>query len=474
MGMVVNTNVPALNAQRNLFHATRRLDKSFQRLSSGLRINNAGDDAAGLAISERFTTQIRGLSQAIRNANDAISMAQVAEGALQESTNVVQRMRELSVQAGNDTNTDADRRAIQDEIDQLILELDRIGNTTRFNSKVLLDGSFINAFFHVGAYFNETVNVQIRDARAITVGRQATFTGANVTLNPLAAGDLTINGVAIRATLPVDDTLSTAAQDASAIAKARAINDSTASTGVTAKVLPSQFTAPNAITGGALNGVDNIVINGVIITGFTVAGDDADGRLLKAINEEFDRTGVVASLDVNHHLVLTAEDGRNIDVVVNGAAGGMVGVPASTTQTGSLNLYSENQYQLGGANDAYIGFAPAQLVGVTTAEAVSTVSVLTRQNANNSLLKLDRALQQIASDRAGLGAFINRLQSTVSNLTNTVENSSAAKSRIMDTDFAQETSELTRNQIVQQAGISVLSQANAAPQQIIQLLQGGG
>lgn len=328
MGLVVNTNVSALNAQRNLFHSTARLNKSFQRLSSGLRINTAGDDAAGLAISERFTTQIRGLSQAIRNANDAISLAQVAEGALQESTNVIQRMRELAVQAGNDTNTDQDRRAIQDEIDQLVLELDRIGNTTRFNSKVLLDGSFLDAYFHVGAYAQETVRVQIRDARAITVGRQATFTGINVTLNPLAAGDLTVNGVAIRATQPVDDTLSTAAQDASAIAKARAINDSTANTGVTAKVLPAQFTAPNPITGGILDGANNIVINGVIITGFTATPDDADGALLKAINEEFSRTGVRAFLDVNHHLALRAEDGRNIDVVVNGAAGAFLGVPA--------------------------------------------------------------------------------------------------------------------------------------------------
>lgn len=473
MGLAVNTNIPALNAQRNLFHATLRLDKSFERLSSGLRINNAGDDAAGLAISERFTTQIRGLSQAIRNANDAISLAQVAEGALQESTDVIQRMRELSVQAANDTNTDADRRAIQDEIDQLVTELDRIGNTTRFNSKVLLDGTFLDAYFHVGAYFQETVRVQIRDARAITVGRQATFTGVNVPLNPLAAGDLTINGVAIRATLPVDDTLSTAAQDASAIAKARAINDSTDSTGVTAKVLPTEYTAPNAITGGALNGVDNLVINGVIITGFTAAGDDADTKLVRAINEEFSKTGVRASLDVNHHLKLVAEDGRNIDLVVNGAAGGMLGIPASTTQTGAINLYSENQIQLGGANEAFIGFAPAQLIGVTTVEAAATVSVLTRREANDSLLKLDRSLGQIAADRAGLGAFINRLQSTVSNLTNTVENSSAAKSRIMDTDFAKETTELTRNQIAQQAGISVLSQANSGPQQILSLLQGG-
>jgi flagellin len=193
---------------------------------------------------------------------------------------------------------------------------------------------------------------------------------------------------------------------------------------------------------------------------------------MKAINEEFSRTGVRAFLDVNHNLTLRAEDGRNIDVVVNGAAGAIVGIPASVTQTAAINLYSENQIQLGGANEAFVGFANNQLVGVTTVEAVSTADVLTRQAANDTLLKLDRALGQLASDRAGLGAFINRLQSTVSNLTNTVENSSSAKSRIMDTDFASETSELTKYQIVQQAGISVLSQANSSPQQILSLLQG--
>ena len=473
MGLYINTNVASLNTQRNLLHSQSRLSKSFQRLSSGLRINTAGDDAAGLAISERFTTQVRGLGQAIRNGNDAISLSQVAEGALQESTNILQRMRELAVQAANDVNTASDRLALQDEVDQLILELDRIGNSTRFNSKPILDGSFIDAFFHVGAFANEQVRVRIRDSRAITIGRQATFTGAPVSLNPLAVGDLTLNGVAIRATTPVDDPFSTALSTSSAVAKARAINDSTDFTGVTARVLPAVLAFPNPIGGGVLDSTSNIVINNQVISGINVAPDDANDGLVSAINEVFPQTGVSASRGAGGNLVLTANDGRNIDVVINGAAGAMVGLPASTTQTAALNLYSDAQYVLGGANEAFIGMANNQLVGVTSAEAISTVSVVTRDQANLTLLKVDRAIQQITADRAELGAVTNRMESTLSNLTNTVENSSAARSRILDADYAKETSELTKHQILQQSGISILSQANQAPQSILSLLQGG-
>lgn len=473
MGIFLNTNVTALVAQRNISMNSLRLDRTYQRLSSGIRINVAGDDAAGMAISERFTTQIRGLGQAMRNANDAISVAQVAEGALEESTNIVQRMRELAVQAANDTNTDDDRNAIQAELDQLVLELDRIGTTTRFNSLQILDGSFAAVSFHIGAFANELANVGIRDARAITIGRQATFTGVNVPVNALAAGDIVLNGVAIRATQPADDPDSTANADGSAIAKARAINDSTAATGVTAKVLPAVLTFPNPIGGGLLNGPDNLIINGETISSLTVAADDAGGGLVRAINEVFDRTGVSASYDVNHRLVLTAEDGRNIDVQVNGAGGVITGLPAATVQTGALNLYSDNAWTLAGANDAFIGMPVGHNELVTSVESVATVDVTTRRTANDSLLKLDRALKELATDRAGLGAFINRLQSTLSNLSNTVENSSLARSRILDTDFAAESSALAKGQIIEQAGISVLGQANQSAKQVISLLQNG-
>ncbi len=471
MGLFVNTNLASINAQRQLLGSNNSISRSFQRLSSGLRINSAGDDAAGLAITERFTSQIRGLSQAIRNANDAISLAQVGEGALAESTNILQRMRELSIQAANDVNTDTDREALQQEIDQLIDELSRIGDTTRFNSQKLLDGTFVDAFFQVGAFARETIRVRIRDARSETIGRQATQTGVPVASNALAAGDLFINGISIRASQAADDTFSTSFAAGSAIAKAAAINASTEFHGVTAKVLPSEVSGAAAIGGGTLDNVDNIVINGQVITGININADDAQSSLVRAINEVFPETGVVASIDANGRLQLRAEDGRNIEVIANGAGAAITGLSTGVT-TAQLNLYSDAQYQLSGANEAFIGFNNNELIGVTTNESVVTVDVTTRFNANESILKLDRAIQQINSDRAELGAVVNRVQSILANLSNIVENSSAARSRIQDTDFAAETANLTRGQILQQASVSILAQANQQPQQVLALLQG--
>ncbi|MCA9560279.1 MAG: flagellin [Myxococcales bacterium] len=470
MGLFINTNVAALNGQRNLLHTQNRLAKQFQQLSSGLRINTAGDDAAGLAISERFTSQIRGLSQAVRNANDAVSLSQVAEAALSESTSILQRMRELSIQAANDINGDGEREALQNEVDQLIEELTRIGETTTFNGKKLLDGSFIDAFFHVGAFARETVRVRIRDARSLTIGRQATQTGVPVATNPIQAGDVLLNGVTIRNTQAVDDQLSTSFAAGSAIAKAAAINDTTEFHGVTAKPLPNEFVSANAITGGTLDNATNIVINGQVISGFGVAADDATDVLVRSINEVFDRTGVAASLDERGRLVLRAEDGRNIELQVNGPD--VIGIGGSQVKTAELNLYSEEQYTVTGNNEAYIGFADNELIGVTSADAVTTVSVETRFEANESLLKIDRALAQITSDRAELGAVTNRMQSTLSNLTAIIEASTASRSRIRDADFAEVTTNLSRDQILSQAGISILSQANAQPQQVLSLLQG--
>ena len=315
--------------------------------------------------------------------------------------------------------------------------------------------------------FDLRVNLQDRHrereaeghARPAALGRQATFTGVNVPVIGLAAGDLTINGNPVRATQAVDDALSTVNPDGSAIAKARAINDSTAVTGVTAKVLPAVLTFPNAIGGGVMTGADNIVVNGQIISSVNVSPDDAAGTLVQAINEVFDRTGVSASLDANHRVVLTAEDGRNIEVQVNGAGGAITGIAANTVQTGALNLYSDTAWTLGGANNGAVGMPVGHAELVTSVDAVTTLDVTTRFNANESILKLD--------------AMMNRLQTTLSNLTTTSENSAAARSRILDADFAVESTALSRGQIIEQAGISVLGQANQSAQQVIALLQNG-
>jgi flagellin len=481
MGLVINTNMSALNAQRNLLFSSNKLAKSFQRLSSGLRINTAGDDAAGLSISERFSSQIRGLNQAVRNANDAISLVQVTEGALAESTNILQRIRELAVQAASDVNTEADRQSLQDEIDQLKDELARIGNTTTFNGQKLLDGSFTDKFFHVGMNFRETVRVRVRDARAETIGRWAVQTGAVVTTNALVAGDLMLNGVTVRATRPEDDGLSTTFATGSAIAKAAAINDASSFTGVSAYANPAIRAGVGAVGGGTLDQVNNITINDRTITGLVVAADDANDSLIRAINAEFEFTGVLASRDANGQIQLEARDGRNIELSF-GSNGGVIsglqtaaapgGANASSVTTGTVTLHSENQYQATGNNEAYIGFQDNALIGVNANQSVTTVDIGTRDGANLALLIVDRALGQVTADRAELGAIQNRLDSTIANLTTTSENATGARSRILDADFAAESAALAKNQILQQAGTAILAQANQLSQGVLSLLQG--
>jgi flagellin len=472
MGLFVNTNVASINSQRHLLHRTSKLNKSFERLSSGLRINTAADDAAGLSISERFTSQIRGLGQAVRNANDGISLAQVAEGAMATIADNLQRIRELSVQAASDVNTTADREAIQDEIDQLKDELTRIGETTTFNGQVLFDGSFVDRKFHVGMNFREFINVRVPDARAEVLGRSAVQTSTVVETTALAANDIAINGVSIRATQAADDTVSTSFATGSAIAKANAINDFTEFTGVEAYANRTVLTAGAGVTGGTMDEANNIEINGRIITGLVVSADDADENLQRAINAETEHTGVVAVRDSNGRLRLEAEDGRNIELIVRGTGGAVTGLGATQVQTATMTLHSTSQYLVNGNNETRIGFINDARIGVNSTQAIETIDVTTRDNANIALLIADRALAEVSSLRSEMGALSNRLQATLSNLTNIVENSSAARSRILDADFAAETAKLSRNQVLQQAAQTILAQANQQPQQALSLLQG--
>ncbi len=471
MGLFINTNVASLNAQRNLLRSTNDLGRSFERLSSGLRINSARDDAAGLAITTRFTSQVRGLNQAVRNTNDGISLAQTVEGALQESTNILQRIRELSIQAANDINTVSDRESLDAEVQQLIQELDRIGETTTFNNQNVLNGDFVKSYFHVGANARETIAVSVEDARAKSLGRAAVLTSANTVTGALSDGDVVINGVTIRATVATDDSLSTTLATSSAIAKAQAINDSSAHTGVTARALSTIDDTNADIQGGALDSASFIQINGHVITGFTVQADDADGELLAQINAVSAETGVIASLDINSRLVLTAEDGRNIDLQVSDANAATRTGLTTGVSLGRLEISSDEQVRIEGADTSLIGLANAvELVGVNSTNAVDTINILDRENANRAIGIVDRALEQISGNRARLGAIQNRLEATISNLTTISENLSSSRSRILDADFADETARLSRNQILQQAGTSILAQANQQPQQALALL----
>lgn len=480
MGLFVNSNVASLNAQRNLNGASKSLSRSFQRLSSGLRINSAKDDAAGLGISDRMTSQVRGINQAIRNTGDGISLSQTAEGGLSESTAILQRVRELAVQSANDTNTDSDRESLQNEVDALVTELDRIAEKTTFNNKSVLNGSFIGAKFHIGANANDTVTVSIKDARASSLGRQVRETSANDIqveggAQNLVDNDVVLNGITIRATAGSDDTLSTTLNDASAIAKAAAINDATDFTGVSAQVEETIVVASGDITAVTLDSTNNLSINGALISGIRVEDNDASDTLVNAINAVADETGVVASLDEDNRLNLTADDGRNIEVTVSGNATrtGLAAAAGTTVTGGRITLKSEEQVVLdGNAIDKLgdVGGAGATLFGVNDKNSVSSIDITSRAGANAAIEIADVAIKQVSGIRSDLGAIQNRLESTVNNLAVSAENVTAARSRIRDADFAQETADFSRNQILQQAGISVLAQANQQPQVALALL----
>jgi flagellin len=488
MGLFINTNLSALNAQRQLGSTSQSLSRSFERLSSGLRINGAKDDAAGLSITTRFSAQIRGLNQAVRNSNDGISLAQTAEGALNETTNILQRMRELSVQSANDTNNDSDRASLQAEVAQLKSELDRIAETTNFNGNKILDGNFLSRDIQVGANVGETINVSIAGMSTTDMARQVRVDTGAVGGIVLGGADIKFvssmpgadpAGSFIRGAIAADDQVSTSLNAQSAIAMSAAINSSTEFTGVRAIVGETSVIMANAIAASTLDGTDFITLNDQKITGFEVQANDADGSLKDAINAVSDETGVVASLDKDSKLVLTASDGRNIEFSTSaaGIAGNLLAV--DTVTTGNLTLQSDYQFDIEHTAAGHTALALTDLgaagagtivLGVNSDKSVTSVDISSRGGAVEALDVLDLALENVSAARADLGALQNRLESTINNLSTTSENLSASRSRILDADFAQETAQLSRNQIIQQAGVSILAQANQQPQIALSLL----
>jgi flagellin len=544
MPQIINTNVSSLNAQRNLNTSQSQLSIALQRLSSGLRINSAKDDAAGLAISERFTSQIRGLNQATRNANDGISLAQTAEGALGTAGDLLQRIRELAVQSANATNSGTDRAALQQEVAQLISELDRVATTTEFNGTKLLDGNFRAQQFQVGANANQTIMVSVDGARATQIGSvvnsagtrsvtagtttsgvatatdtlvRTTYTGVDTTA--IGSGELYINAteVKVSANYAVSG-LANARDSASAYAKAAAINASNI-VGVTATASNTQqfnavsaaATSGPAITAGTNDGLTSSTLNSgesasytLKINGTTVyaSGTVTSGalqqsvdQLVSAINTSKDTTGVVANKNSSGQLELVAADGRGVVVeeafsftddatasVFQGKSvfstfdetGGASATSTITREThyrGQVTLQSSNNITFNSAAASNkIGFDTA-LLSVDTTKTINTVDVSTVAGANTAILAVDAALSTINSNRAKLGAVQSRFGSTVSSLATTSENLSAARARILDADFAAETAALTRGQILQQAGVAMLAQANALPQNVLALLR---
>ena len=723
MPQIINTNISSLNAQRNLNNSQSANRTSLERLSSGLRINSAKDDAAGLAISTRFDSQIKGLSVAIRNAGDGISLAQTAEGALSSMTTNLQRIRELALQSSNATNSDVDREALNAEAQQLISEISRSGDQSNFNGTNLLDGEF-SASFQIGANRGETVtfgiaeltgsslggarsagisaqgedsalgngdlvingavvgaslasddtastadqeqsaiakaaainrvsetsgvkatvdtnvaggstqsiantsgsvvinnvtiamatggqdaasdrlsvvtainarsgetgvvavdggtleagvSLEAADGRNITLGAFTTVTAASTglaaasdtylggytltsqaagtpieisegtgditntglsagsytantssvtttartgagtaatTMTSLTAGDVEINGISIGASRATDDTASNATADSSelagsGIAIAAAINRSSEATGVTATVNATVVSGDidgTTYADGTLGESADIHINNIDVGTITLVGSfETDrGTAIDLINSKAGQTGVVAT-DNGNGIDLTAADGRNVTVVIdstNAATGNEFGLDAavvgigegataniattaSETTSSTIRLESSKAFTVAAGTNGEIASADPTVskglvnVGLTagtfggseSGQFLTEIDITTVQGALDGLDAVDNALQSVSSERANLGAIQNRLQSTIDNLSINVENLSAANSRILDADFAAETAELSRTQVLQQAGISILAQANAAPQQVLALLQ---
>ena len=399
MAMSINTNVVSINAQRNLALSGGSLATSMQRLSSGLRVNSAKDDAAGLAIAERMSTQVRGLAVASRNANDGISLAQTAEGALSKVGDMLQRMRELAVQAGNATNSKGDREALNAELVQLRDEVDRVAKTTSFNGKKVLDGSFTGGVFQVGANSGDNITVgALANTKVDQLGKTEFGTGS-------------VTGIA----------------DAS---KTAAANNMT-----------------NADVTIVITGANQVSAQVTITKDADVTGDEALGRVVQAINSKTADTGIVAFL---------AEDGKSIQYRAEKNADGVL---ASATMAVSGTAAG----------------VTALLANPTTANTDQTgihkMDIKTQAGAWESLQRIDSALGKVSAARAELGAIQTRFEKSIENIDIQQENISAARGRITDADFAQETANLSRTQILQQAGTAMVAQANQLPQQVLQLLQ---
>ena len=489
MASTINTNISSLTAQRNLGANQASLSTSIQRLSSGLRINSAKDDAAGLAISERFTTQIRGLNQAARNANDGISLAQTAEGAMSGAGNILQRVRELAVQSANASNSAGDRQALQAEVGQLIGELDRIAQTTEFNGQRLLDGTFGTQQFQVGANANQTITTATSNLRTSVYGNnQLQAAGGAATLaafgsNSTTAGSLTINGSLGNTTVSV-------AANSTAKANADKINLGVPTTGVTATARTEVRLNFSAVGAYSLTlQSDNA---GPQVISFSVSAiGTADGlsSVVSAVNDQASKTGVTAALNAaGTAVVLTNATGNDISVAdsavanagnvsvikLDSAGADVTGTALLTANTtaetatvvGYITLDSEKSF----AADVTTSSILAADIG-STLKKVSDIDVTSFTKATDALKTVDSALAFISGERARLGALQSRFETTIANLQVTSENLSASRSRIMDADFAQETANLSRAQILQQAGTAMVAQANQLPQGVLALLQ---
>lgn len=487
MPQVINTNIMSLNSQRNLNRSQEALQVSLQRLSSGLRINSAKDDAAGLAISERFTSQIRGLNQAIRNANDGISLAQTAEGALAEGGNILQRIRELAVQSVNATNSATDRLALQAEVGQLVAELDRIATNTEFNGQKLLDGTFGTAIFQVGANANQTIQTTTANFRTSQYGnyRIEGVNSSGEAIARMAGGEiLTVAGALGKENISID-------VNSSARQVAEKVSAKSNDTGVKAfakteiELTFDTITSEDGGVGAAAGAYvleiqsNNQKFQNISFSLTGASGSDGLSGAVTAFNDVSSKTGVTARVsDDGTSIILLNSTGNNITIRdgINANAGnvnigdavlGANSTVESATATGQVIFDADKSFSVTGT----AGMTVIKVTEAAVLQSVQLMDVSTVESANLALATVDSALNIVNNQRAKFGAVQSRFGSTIANLTTNTENLNAARSRVRDADFAQETAELTRAQILQQAGLAMLAQANVAPQNVLTLLQ---
>jgi flagellin len=491
MSLVLNTNIASLNAQNNLTGSQAQLSQSLQRLSSGLRINSAADDAAGLAISQQFTTQINGTNQAVSNANDAVSEAQTTAGALNTIVDNLQSIRTLAVESANGSNSASDRSALNNQVQQQIAEITQIAQQTTFNGLNVLNGSSGTTVYQVGANVGDTIAVSLQQGVAANqIGQYSQSTGtAAVTAALTATSTVTLSDGTSTVTVgPTANFVGATAQqgDTSAYAAAAAINGAglqglTASAATTATD-SAGFTS----VGGAAGNTYSLSINGTNIYSTADASTAlTDTAVVSQINLFTGTTGVTASVNTSGVVSLSNTDGSDIDVTQTNGGGGAGGFATigvgGTTTTGSLTLTDSKpvtikdvgttggSVALGFANNFTTGLS--QVAGGGAAATLANQNVLTVAGANSTISSIDAALSTVSAFQSQLGAIQNRFTAAVGNLQSTAQNLTQSRSTIQDADFAAETANLTQAQVLEQAGISVLAQANQQPQLILKLLQ---
>jgi flagellin len=501
MALTVGTNSGALMAQAAASSVNRSMETSMERLSTGKRINSAADDAAGVAIASRLSSEIKGTNQAIRNAMDGQALIDTAEGAHSEVENILQRMRELAVQASNDTNSTLDRTYLQDEMEQLTAEIDRIASATTWAGQNLLDGTFTSKQFQIGSgsATNHTIATSLKSTSSASLGAH-TVESVAFANTAHATGAATMTATDFDLMGPKGSKEIAFSANASAKTIAAAVNDLASSTGVTATA--TSFVKLSSVSAAAAT---TMTLNGggtATAISFTLSATSDLTAMKDAINAVAGSTGVTAAFDAGSKaaLILNDADGDNISLTnfsqgtatmtvqamkadgstMSATAADVItsGGTDSTIVTGSFSLTADAAFsvqdQETGDTDvsSLVGYFNTAATKSSTLSAVSAVDIGTTTGARTAMNAIDGALRMVSAQRSDLGSVSNRLDSTVSNLTNISTNLSAGKGRIEDADFAAETTNLAKTQILQQASTAMLAQANSSKQNVLSLLQG--